>query len=348
MFGVKKLKILLWLVTINLLLACSSHEAHRTEFTGSAQGTTYTIIITDKETHVTKAQIDSIFSVVDQSLSTYVPESVISQINSEDSSIVVVDPSGLFKRCYELSQHIYQLSEGAFDPSVFPLVKGWGFMNSMNEPLEQHEVDSIMNFVSFEKGKYHLIDFIGDSIKYSKKKGFKIDFNAIAQGLTVDVINEFLQAHGQENFYIEVGGEIFVKGVNAEGDNWRIGIDAPVENASAREIENIIHLSNKSIATSGNYRKFYVFEGEKYSHTLDPKTGFPVRHSLLSATVLAKDVATADAYATVFMVIGEEKALKFIEEHPNENLEAYLLIADKNDAIKRSMSAGFEEYLEEK
>lgn len=345
MYGVKKLKILSWLVITNLLVACSSQQEQRTEYTGSAQGTTYSIIITDREVYVNQQQIDSIFKAVDQALSTYLPESVISQINSCDSGITIVDQSGLFKRCYELSQHIYQVSDGAFDPSVYPLVEGWGFMNNMNQPLNQHEVDSIMNFVSFQSGKYHFIEFKNDTIKYRKNKGFKIDFNAIAQGLTVDVIRDFMIAKGQSNFYIEVGGEIYVHGLNAERENWRIGVDSPVENASVREIENIIHVSNKSIATSGNYRKFYEYDGKKYSHTLNPKTGFPVQHSLLSATVLAKDVASADAFATVFMVIGEEKALEFIASHPEEGLDAYLLLASKDGNIVRSMSDGFAQYL---
>lgn len=344
MFGVKKRKILSWLAITNLLFSCNQPVEQREEFSGEAQGTTYSIIVTDDAVHFTKDEIDSIFLTVDNALSTYVPTSVISQLNNADSSITIQDPSGLFERCYSLSQHIYSLSEGAFDPSVFPLVEGWGFMSNMNSPLEQQQVDSIMQFVSFEKGKYHTIDFIADSIRYDKKQGFKLDFNAIAQGLTVDVIKEFLLDRGQDNFYIEVGGEIYVHGVNAEGEKWRIGVDAPIENATSREIESIIHISNKSIATSGNYRKFYEVDGKKYAHTLDPKTGFPVQHSLLSATVVAEDVASADAYATVFMVIGEEKAFKFMAAHPEEGLDAYFLIADKKDGIKRSMTKGFEDY----
>src|SRR5690606_15753016 len=145
--------------------------------------------------------------------------------------------------------------------------------------------------------------FENNSIQLTKKHpNFKIDFNAVAQGLSVDVVDQFLKAKGYQNYYIEIGGELIVRGHNREGENWRIGIDSPEENLTKRELENVLVLSNKAVATSGNYRKFYEVDGVKYSHTLSPATGFPVRHSLLSATVVANDAGTADAYATAFMV----------------------------------------------
>ena len=165
--------------------------------------------------------------------------------------------------------------------------------------------------------------------------------------MSVDVIDRFLRKKGCKNYYVEIGGEIVVRGLNADDVNWRIGVDTPMENLQTRELENIIHVSDKAIATSGNYRNFYIHEGVKYAHTLNPQTGFPVQHSLLSATVVANDGATADAYATVFMVMGTKKALEFVKQHPDEELEVYLLYADENGEIAREMSDGFGEFLKE-
>ncbi len=281
-------------------------------------------------------------------LSTYVSESAISLINNSKDSITIADNQDLFKDCYQLSAHIYSITNGAFDPSVFPLVKGWGFMNKMDSPLTKSEVDSILQFVSFENNKLHSVSFKGDSVQVVKSdSNFKIDFNAVAQGQSVDLIASYLDGKGYSNYFVEIGGELKVKGKNREGGAWRIGIDAPKENLSSRELENILSLSNKAVATSGNYRKFYIKDGKKYAHTLNPRTGFPVQHSLLSVTVVAEDCATADAFATAFMVIGKEATLNFVKNNPQENLEVYLLSAGKDGAIIRDMSSDFEKFLTE-
>ncbi len=221
-------------------------------------------------------------------------------------------------------------------------------MNHMDSPLSKNEVDSILTFVSFEKERFHQVEFKGDSIFFEKSNpNFKIDFNAIAQGQSVDVIADYLKSKGYANFYVEVGGELKISGFNREGVKWKIGIDSPKENLEHRELENILHLTNASIATSGNYRKFYVKDGVKYAHSLNPKTGFPVQHSLLSVTVIAEDCATADGYATAFMVMGKEATLDFVKNNSEENLEVYLLSAVENDSIAREMSAGFSKFLQE-
>lgn len=348
MYGVKKRRILSWFVTINILFACSPEQPEKLEIQGTAQGTTYSIIITDAGADVEKAEIDSIFKVFDRALSTYVDESVVSRINGSKGDLSIRDEQDLFRRCYNLSQEIYKKSVGYFDPSVFPLVEGWGFMSDLKHPLDSAEVDSILQFVSFDFGKYHSVLFDGGTIDFKKiHPSFKLDFNAIAQGLSVDIVDEFLQSKGLKNYYIEVGGEIVVRGKNHEGNNWRIGVDTPVKNPATRELENVIHISDKGLATSGNYRNFYVYEGKEYSHTLNPKTGFPVRHSLLSVTVVAEDAGRADAYATLFMVLGTEQALEFIKTHPEEQLSAYFLDSDGKGGIQRTTSPGFEVFLKE-
>ncbi|MDX2362672.1 MAG: FAD:protein FMN transferase [Crocinitomicaceae bacterium] len=357
MFGTRKRKILVWSVIISsiALSACNENqganqqaEVEGIEISGNTQGTTYTIILAEDNSVFSQEQVEFLFSNFDGILSTYIDSSVISQMNRCEDSITVHDSAGYLERCYNVSRHVYYLSNGAFDPSVYPLVSGWGFMSNMETPLDQEEVDSILTFVSFEKEKLHSIDFHPQYIKFKKvHKNFMLDFNAVAQGLSVDIIDEYLASIGCENYYIEIGGEIIVRGKNREGNDWRIGIDVPKENLSVRELENIVHLSDRAIATSGNYRKFYIHDGVKYAHTLDPRTGFPVQHSLLSATVVANDCATADAYATTFMVFGVEKSLAYVTNHPNENLEVYLLFTDDNGNLQRAMSLGFTSYLKE-
>ena len=346
MFGIKKRKALSWsaIFSLVLLTACSS-KVKNIEISGETQGTTYQIIVVGTDVDIQKEEIDEIFKGFDASLSTYVKSSVISKLNANQNQVTVKDPSGYFKECYELSSDIFDKTNGLFDPSVFPLVKGWGFMENMESPLTKNEVDSILQFVSFEKDEHHNISFNGDAISIKKTPQFRIDFNAIAQGLSVDVIDEFLSSKGCENYYIEIGGEVRVRGTNREGEKWRIGVDSPIQKEGERTLENIIHISDKGIATSGNYRKFYVKDGVKYAHTLNPKTGYPVEHSLLSATVIAETTAKADAYATAFMVMGTEKALQFVEEHLDEKLEVYLLYADEDGELQRAMSPGFKNFL---
>lgn len=321
MFGKKKRKLLIWSVIFSISVsACSEdvksiagHEIH-----GESQGTTYTIIVAENDMHVSKAEVDELLAAFDTILSTYIPSSEISQLNESKVSYSFNDSHHFFQNCYELSEQVYSESDGAFDPSVFPLVKGWGFFKKMETPLRKEAVDSIRAFVSFEKNHLHAISFKNDSVFFQKKDDrFKLDFNAIAQGYSIDVLYDLLEAKGHNNFYIELGGELRVKGKNREGENWRIGIDTPQElNAgnSERSISGILSVTDKAIATSGNYRNFYEKDGKKFAHTLDPKTGFPVQHSLLSATVIADNCAIADAFATAFMVVGLEEAKSMLKK----------------------------------
>lgn len=324
--------------------SCQSKKKE-TVISGFTQGTTYTIkIIGDND--VEQDQIDSLLHEFDLSLSTYIDSSVISKMNNTPDSLMIIDRSGFFKTCYNKAYEVYEKTDGAFDPSVYPLVEGWGFMKDMDTPLDSSAVDSILQFVGFEKGLHHTINFSGDSIFFKKlTPGFKIDFNAIAQGLSVDVVSEFLADKGLKNYYVEIGGEVRVSGKNKEGVDWSIGIDMPTDENYQHDIENVVSITDQSIATSGNYRKYYVKDGVKYAHTLDPKSGFPVTHSLLSATVIAKDCATADAYATAFMVLGTEQALDLAESI--SNVEAYLLYDNGGSAVSRSSSTGFGKYIRE-
>ena len=353
MFGTMKRKALNWCVifsSVFVFASCNSsstpEERPRVSIKGETQGTTYEIIVCDPEVRVTKAEIDSVLKAFDLSLSTYHPTSVISRLNEMSSEMTIEDKTGFFKKCYEESQKVYTLTDGAFDPSVYPLVKGWGFMDNIQDPLSQSEVDSLLQFVGFDT--LHTIAFTGNSIALKKDTpGYKLDFNAIAQGYSVDVLDQFLKKRGQKNYYIEIGGELILRGTNAESEKWVIGIDVPEDNSTTHSVENCVRLSNEAIATSGNYRKFYEKDGKKYAHCLDPKTGFPAQHSLLSVSVIAPTCAEADAYATAFMVFGTSKTLQFVKDHPELKLKVYLLESKKDGSIKRLMSDNFKSYLDE-
>jgi thiamine biosynthesis lipoprotein len=357
MFGVWKRKILSWTVissaTLALLFSCSSTTIDDDstadfggEFIGATQGTTYNIIVANEKVNFTQMEIDSILHDFDLSLSTYIDESVITQLNNTESTITIEDPAGYFKECYTASTKVFELTDGAFDPSVFPLVEGWGFMKNVDEPMSDADVTSVMEYVGFDQ--FHSMSFNNTSVTISKQDSrFKLDFNAIAQGYSVDVLDAFLKSRGQKNYYIEIGGELIVRGMNREGAKWRIGIDAPKEHNDTHELDNIIHVSNQSIATSGNYRKFYEKDGRKFAHTLNPKTGYPVEHSLLSVTVIADNCAQADAYATAFMVIGTQASIDFVKAHPELNLKIYLLEAGADGEVKRVSSPNFQSYLKD-
>jgi thiamine biosynthesis lipoprotein len=320
------------------------------QFYGNTQGTTFSIIVNDK-IDVTFDEIENTLHQFDLALSSYIPESILSQLNKAPAGkFIYRDSTNYFNRCYQQAQFVYQVTNGAFDPTVYPLVDGWGFMQDLQNVPDSNAVDSLKTLVGFKKG-YHFTfkpsksdSIVENSTVIKHTPNAKLDFNAIAQGLSVDVIAELLDAKGAQNYFVEIGGEIRVKGKNAQGHFWRIGIDKPIENsdASTREIQEIVELNNKAIATSGSYRKFYEKNGIKYSHTLNPKTGYPVNHTLLSATVIADNCALADGLATAFMVMGTEETVKFIKSKQVENIEVYLIYYNTRGRIETYKSNGFE------
>jgi thiamine biosynthesis lipoprotein len=323
------------------------------QFYGNTQGTTYSIIVNDK-IDITFNEIENILHQFDLALSSYIPKSILSQLNSASAGeFVYRDTLNYFNRCLKQSQQIYQLTNGAFDPTVYPLVDGWGFMKDLKNVPDSSEVDSLLRLVGFNNS-YHFTfkpsksdSILEKSYIIKRTPNAKLDFNAIAQGLSVDVIYEELEKRGAKNFFVEIGGEIRVKGKNAEGHYWRIGIDKPIEKSTAnsREIQEIVEVKNKAIATSGSYRKFYEKDGIKYSHTLNPKTGYPVTHSLLSVTVVADNCALADGLATAFMVMGPDKTVKFIKSEVIENIEVYLIFNNTKGRIETYQSKGFKQLI---
>ncbi|MCB9224915.1 MAG: FAD:protein FMN transferase [Crocinitomicaceae bacterium] len=352
----------LWLIVI--LISCNNSQSTETsnqekvntlEFYGNTQGTTYAIIVNDP-IEINRDEIELTLANFDIALSSYIPNSILTRLNEAGpGSFKYDDEFGYFNRCYLLSQEVYLKTSGAFDPTVYPLVDGWGFMKDIENVPDSTTVDSLRALLGFTNG-YHftfLFEESDDSIPkpkseiFKKTPGAKLDFNAVAQGLAVDVIGELLEAKGAKNYFVEIGGEIRVKGKNGSGEFWRIGIDKPIENSNegSRELQEIVQIENKSIATSGSYRKFYEKEGVKYSHTLDPKTGYPVTHTLLSATVVADNCGFADAMATAFMVMGPERSIEFIESNPGLKIEVYLIFNNDKGRMETYFTRGFQEMI---
>jgi len=282
-----------------------SAKSSLVKISGPAMGSTYHISYLDERQANHQASIDSLLEVFNLSLSTYIPESEISRFNRADS---ITPKLPYFIPVLERSREIYRETEGAFNPTVYPLVQAWGFGTKKGLPEREPNIDSIKQFVDFES------IIVEDKTIKKTKKGVTIEFNAIAPGYAVDLIAQLLEKRGIQNYMVEVGGEIICKGKNQRGQTWLIGIDNPqYEEKGGSPIQAKIRVENMALATSGNYRKFYIKDGKRYAHTIDPVSGRPVQHNLLSATVLAKDCMTADAMATAFMVMGTEKAKAYAE-----------------------------------
>lgn len=302
------------------LSGCAKRAEYKT-IDGYTQGTTFHIAYSKDIPEAPDSVVADVLAGIDRSLSVYNDSSIISRLNRGEK----VEMDSLFVNVFNKSKEVYRISGGAFDISGAPLFDAWGFGFKNKIHVTQKIIDSILVFVGMDK-----VDIVNGALVKSDER-LSLNANAIAQGYTPDVIASEFDKMGIKNYMIEVGGEIFCKGVNQEGKEWTIGIDKPVEGnmEQGEDIQEVLKLSGRGLATSGNYRKFYEENGEKYSHTIDPKTGYPVRHNLLSATVIADDAMTADAYATYFMVVGLEKAKQFLDS--NKNIDAYLVYSEGGD-----------------
>jgi len=265
------------------------------------------------------AGIQSVLEEVDASLSPFNEKSIITAVNHNHP----VKLNDMFTHVFQRAMDISKDTEGAFDITVAPLVNAWGFGFKNGSQPDSLQVDSLLRIVGYGK-----VSLANGKVRKQDSR-MMLDCSAIAKGYGSDVVARFLQSRGVANFMVEIGGEIVTKGVNAERLPWKIGVTKPEEDslAAGRELQTVLNVTDKAMATSGNYRNFYYKGGKKYAHTIDPKTGYPVQHSLLSATVLAPDCATADAYATSFMVMGMERAKGVLERHPE--LMAYFIYSDE-------------------
>lgn len=319
-----KKKKLIWQIPFLLILIIGSifviRQQRNTPFQkdeGMVFGTIYHITY-QSDTNYQK-EIEAELQKVDNSLSPFNKTSIISRINRNEK--VKVDE--MFSEVFQLAEKISGDTDGAFDITVAPMVNAWGFGFKTGNPPTRQTIDSLRAIVGF-----HTVS-LQDGYVIKKNPKTMLDCSAIAKGYGTDVVARFLKKKGVQNFMVEIGGEIVVNGNNEKLQPWRIGINKPTDDSlnTSQAIQDVVSVSNIAMATSGNYRNFYYKNGKKYAHTIDPKTGYPVQHNILSATVFADDCATADAYATSFMVLGLDGAKKILEKHPE--LCAYLIYSDQ-------------------
>ena len=255
---------------------------------------------------------------VDSALSMFNDKSIISRINRGED----VKTNEMFDTVFNLAENIADNTNGAFDITVAPLVNAWGFGFKTGNPPTKAAIDSLRSIVGYKK-----VALRNNRITKTDPR-VMLDCSAIAKGYGCDVVAHLLQRHGIENYMVEIGGEVVTHGISEKRLPWKIGVTKPTDDSLAvdKELQTVLNVKDMAMATSGNYRNFYYKNGKKYAHTIDPKTGYPVQHNILSATVLAKHCAEADAYATSFMVMGLDGAKKTLENHPE--LMAYLIYAD--------------------
>ena len=259
---------------------------------------------------------------VDASLSPFNEKSIISKINRNEEAVV----DNYFYDVFNLAMQISEDTNGAFDITVAPIVNAWGFgFKSGSSPTSQY-IDSLKQFIGYKKVR---IDKDKHVVKQDER--IMLDCSAIAKGYGSDVVARLFNAKGIKNYMIEIGGEIVASGLSDKRLPWKIGITKPSEDSlgTSNELQTILNITDRAMATSGNYRNFYYKNGKRYAHTIDPRTGYPIQHNILSATVIAKSCAQADAYATSFMVLGLEEAKKILERHPQ--LLAYLIYTNKDN-----------------
>lgn len=323
-----------FLFTFLLLIVFSCKQDQKnTKLTGDVFGTTYSIQYYSEDSDDFQQQIDSLFYVINKSMSTYQTNSDISKLNRNET--VEVDEH--FKKVFSASQVIYEATEGVFDPTIGVLVNAWDFgPEGKIISLDSLKIDSLMLSVGLNKVK-----LVGNTILKENTNTF-IDFNAIAKGYGVDVIADFLESKNIENYIVEIGGEIRCKGTNIEKQKpWKVGVEMPHFDGT-QSIMKAISLHNESMATSGTYRKFKTDSlGNRYSHIIDTKTGYPSKTNLLSISVITSNCMTADGYATAFKAMGIEKVKDFLKTHPE--LKVFLIFENENKELETLSLNGFPE-----
>lgn len=307
---------LLVLIIGTIVIIRQQHTAPYQHDTGFIFGTVYNV--TYQSDRSLKKEIEAQMKLVDQALSTFNKQSIISAINNNKP----VEVNQMFKDVFTLAETVSAETDGAFDITVAPLVNEWGFgFKSGVKPTPQ-VIDSLRTLVGYRK-----VHLDGDRIVKADPH-IMLDCSAIAKGYGSDVVARYLRQQGIKNFMVEIGGEIVTSGISEKRLPWKIGVTKPVDDSlqTSQELQTVLNVTDKAMATSGNYRNFYYKDGKKYAHTIDPKTGYPVQHSILSSTVIAGNCATADAYATSFMVLGMEGAKAVLKRHPE--LMVYFIYAD--------------------
>jgi thiamine biosynthesis lipoprotein len=336
-----------FLITL-LLVACQgqnpagSGSATYTTIEGQTMGTYFRV--TSDLPDVPKSALDSILVDINQAVSTYIDDAQISLFNQSENGITI--PNGYFRDNFEIASFFYTISQGYYDPTVMPLVNYWGFGYEGKKRAAKSdslEIEKIIQYIGLKK--INTVE-MGDSLRLIKENpNVELDFSSVAKGYAVDVLSHYLERKGAENYLVDIGGEMRLKGKNPRGQKWSIGINTPKEGAALNDAIQYLSVSDKGLATSGNYRNFYEVDGQKISHTINPKTGFPERSYLLSTTILAENCALADAWATTAMVLGLEKATELIQNYPEVSA---CLIYNKEDELEVSYVNNFEKFIVKK
>lgn len=325
-----QIPLLLFLVIGTMYIVRQQRSMPYQNDNGFVFGTVYNITYQSEDN--LKDEIEKELKAVDDEFSMFNEKSTVSKFNRGEQT----EFSNRFWEVYDLAATVNKETKGAFDITVAPLVNAWGFGFKHETMPTKQQVDSLRRFVGMsllekeESGKTLIKNGKSGKVLLKKDKRVMLDFSAIAKGYGSDCIARVLRKHGVKNFMIEIGGEVVTQGISPSRVPWRIGVTKPTDDSlqTSQQLQTVLNVTDRAMATSGNYRNFYYEGGRKYAHTIDPRTGYPVQHSLLSATVLASDCAVADAYATAFMVMGLERAIVLLEHH--EELMAYLIYADEN------------------
>lgn len=327
-------KLFLSLLGLLFFISCEKETIIvQNNISGGAFGTSYNIIYLTKEKIDYQKEIDSVFAAVNKSMSTYIPTSDISKINRGDSTIVV---DLMFKDVFNLSKEVFKATNGYFDPTVGTLVNAWGFGPKTEVRADSINVDSLMHYVGFNK-----ISITYEGIIKKNNPNIYLDFNAVAKGYGIDRLGVLLDAKGVSDYLIEIGGEVLAKGQNTvKNKKWTIAIDDPQAIFERKQVR-VLNLKNKALASSGNYRKFRIdaVTGDKYVHSIDPKTGFTKNTNVLGVTILADNCAEADAYATAFMVMDLYESINMLSNQ--EALDAYIIYLDMEGNTKEFFTNGF-------
>ena len=317
------------------------------KISGETMGTYYNItcqLSADHSVSRLKDQIDSLLIDINDDVSTYIPTSVISQLNQSSRDFTFSSKEIHFIRNLEASVDLYELTSGFFDPSVMPLVNYWGFGYTPKKAVEAADsvyIDSIMTFVGLDHIGYR----IGNQECIISDFTGQLDFSGIAKGYAVDQIGLLLSTLGSDNYMIEIGGELALKGLNSKGELWMIGINTPSSDAQLTDVIEYLSLSNVGLASSGNYRNYHEINGAKYGHTINPHTGYPEMNSLLAVSVVAPDCMTADALATACMTMGFERAIELVDNI--SGVSACFFVGNADGKIVKIYSNGFIQYVAE-
>ena len=323
------------LLLIFAFSACKQQPSKYIYNEGFIYGTMYHIVYESPNGKDFQDEITRRLNRYNKIFSTYDKESTISKINNNIDTRL--EPE--FITCFKKAMEVSKITHGAFDITAGPMVNAWGFGPEEKEKMTSNIIDSLKAITGYRKVQ------LKDGKIIKENPHMKLDMSAISKGYTCDLIGDFLKEKDCKNYMVEIGGEVVAKGENEKGNTWTIGISKPDENTffATNDFQAKIHLPDHALATSGNYRNFYVENGKKYAHTIDPKAGYPVQHSLLSSTVLADNCMTADAFATAFMVLGMEDGVEIVKEHPE--LEVYFIYAAEDSSNKVYMSDNFQRHL---